>query len=181
MNLIAKAIETIINLKLEVKLGQLMRIFPQLKGMVENSLIKMREDQVADVCKVTTKVEDFDEVMPVVQVRVKKFEVKDVLLDSGFDVNIISESLRKKLGLKRPQSAPFVVRMAYQQKVQPISLIRNLKINLASCVYKILVIMLNMENGVEAYSMLLGRPWLKLVKAHHKWGDSTQLAITSRE
>jgi hypothetical protein len=29
--------------------------------------------------------------------------------------------------------------------------------------------------------MLLGRPWLKLVKAHHKWGDSTQLAITSRE
>jgi hypothetical protein len=114
MNLVVEATKAIINLKMEVQLGQLMRIFPQLKRMVEKSLIKTREDQVANVCKVTTKVEDFDEVMPIVQVRVGKFEVKDVLLDSGFDVNIISKSLRKKLGLKRPQSAPFVVQMAYQ-------------------------------------------------------------------
>jgi hypothetical protein len=92
-----------------------------------------------------------------------------VLLDNGFKVNIIFESLKKKLGLKRPQSAPFVVRMVDQQKVQPISLIRNLKINLAGFVYKILVIMLNMENGVQAYSMLLRRPWPKLAKAHHHW------------
>jgi len=53
--------------------------------------------------------------------------------------------------------------------VQPISLI---EINLASCDYKILVTVLNMDNGVEAYSMLLGWPWLKLAKAHHNWGDS---------
>jgi hypothetical protein len=40
--------------------------------------------------------------------------------------------------------------------------------------------MLNKENGVEAYSMLLGRPWLKLVKVHHKWGDGT-FTITSKK
>jgi hypothetical protein len=51
------------NSNLEVKLGQLMIIYPQLKGMVEKSLIKMKEDQVVDVCKITTKVEDFDEVL----------------------------------------------------------------------------------------------------------------------
>jgi hypothetical protein len=37
-----------------------------------------------------------------------------------------------------------------------------------------------MENGVEAYSTLLGRPWLKLVKVHHNWGDSSFI-ITSGE
>jgi hypothetical protein len=158
MNLVAEAIKAIINSKLEVKLGQLMKICPQLKGMVEKSLIKMRKDQVVDVCKVTTKVEVFDEAMLIVQVRVGKFEVTDVLLDSGSNVNIIFESLKKKLGFKRPQLAPFVVQMVYQRKVQPIGLIRNLKINLASCVYKTFVIVLNMENGVEVYSMLLGRP-----------------------
>jgi len=42
MNSITKATKIIMNLKLEVKLGQLMRIFPQLKGMVEKSLIKMK-------------------------------------------------------------------------------------------------------------------------------------------
>jgi hypothetical protein len=30
-----------------------------------------------------------------------------------------------------------------------------------------------MENGIEASSMLLGRPWLKQIKAHHNWGDNT--------
>jgi len=71
-----------------------MKIYPQLKGMVEKSLIKMREDQVVDVCKATTKVEDFDEVMPIVQVQVGNLEVRDVLLNGGFHVNIIFENLR---------------------------------------------------------------------------------------
>ncbi len=71
-------------------------------GMVEKSLIKIKKDQVADVCKVTTKVKDFDEAMLVVQVQVGKFEVRNLLLDGGSNVNIISESLKKKLKLKRP-------------------------------------------------------------------------------
>jgi hypothetical protein len=50
----------------------------------------MKEDQVVDVCKVTTNVEDFDEAMSIVQVWVGKFEVRDVLLDGGSNVNIIS-------------------------------------------------------------------------------------------
>ncbi len=69
--------------------------------------------------------------------------------------------------------------MVNQQKVQPIGLIKNLKINLARCDYKILVITLDMENGVEVYSMLLWWPLLKLAKAHHNWGDGT-LTIISR-
>jgi hypothetical protein len=79
-----------------------MRICLQLKGMVEKFLIKMKEDQVIDVCKVTTKVEDFDETMLIVEVRVGKFEVRDMLLDGGSSVNIIFKSLKKKLGLRIP-------------------------------------------------------------------------------
>jgi len=37
-----------------------------------------------------------------------------------------------------------------------------------------------MDNGIEAYSMLFGRPWLKHVKAHHNWGVIT-LTITLGE
>ncbi len=64
----------------------------------------------------------------------------------------------------------FVVRMADQRKAQPLGLIRNLKINLGSYVYKTSVTTLNMENGLEAYSMLLGRSWLKQTKTNHNWG-----------
>jgi hypothetical protein len=80
--------------------------------------------------------------------------------------------------LSKLQLALFVVQMANQRKVQPIGLIRNLKIDLA--IYKISIIVLNMENGVEVYSMLLGRPWLKQPKAHHNWDDNTFI-VTSRE
>ncbi len=79
-----------------------------------------------------------------------------MLLDGGSDVNIIFEKLKKKIGLTRPQSIPFMVQMADQRKVHPIGLIRNLKINLAGCDYKISIIVLNMENEVESYSMFLG-------------------------
>jgi len=142
--------------------------------MIEKSLMKMKMNQVTNVCKVNIiKVEDFDEVIPIVQVRIGKFEVRHVLLDGGSSVNIISESLKKKLGLKKPQLASFVVHMANQRKVQSMGLIQNLKIDLVACVYKILVTILKMENGVEAYFMFLGRPWLKQVKVHHNWGDNT--------
>jgi hypothetical protein len=56
----------------------------------------------------------------------------------------------------------------------------NLKINLVSCDYKILGVVLNMENGMEAYSMLLGWPWLKLAKIHHNWDDSTFIIILGK-
>jgi hypothetical protein len=64
------------NLKLEVKLQQLLRIFPHLRSIMEKYLLKMKDTQVIDVCKVTTmKVEDFDETMPIVQVQMGKFGV----------------------------------------------------------------------------------------------------------
>ncbi len=71
------------------------------------SLMKMEEAQIVNVCKVTTtKIKDFDEVMPIVQVCVGKFGIKDVLLDNGSNVNSISNSLREQLGLRKPKPIP---------------------------------------------------------------------------
>lgn len=70
--------------------------------------------------------------------------------------------------------------MANKRKVRPVGLIQNLKIDLAGCSYKIFVKILIMEKGKEAYSMLLGRPWLKQTKATHDW-DNNALIITSRD
>jgi hypothetical protein len=86
--------------------------------MMTKSLLKMEEAHIADVCKVaTTKLEDFDETIPVIQVRVGKLRVRDVFLNGGSSVNIISKSLKKKLGLRQPKPTPFVVRMVDQIKV----------------------------------------------------------------
>ncbi len=81
-------------LKLEVKLGQLLGNFPHLMKAMEKSLMKIKTNQVMDVCKVSTiKAENFDEAIPIVQVQVGKFEIRDVLLDRRYGVNVISKSL----------------------------------------------------------------------------------------
>ncbi len=64
-------------------------------GIIDENLSSIKGDGGKDVCKVTTKVEDFDEAMPIVQVQVGNLEVRDVLLNGGFHVNIIFENLRK--------------------------------------------------------------------------------------
>jgi hypothetical protein len=66
---------------------------------LEIPLTRTKGRDVTNVCKVTTtKVEDFDEAMPIIQIRIRKLGVKDVLLDGGLRVNIISKGDRKKIG-----------------------------------------------------------------------------------
>jgi hypothetical protein len=130
--------------------------------MMENFLMKMKTNQMTNVCKVSiVKAKDFDEVITIVQVQVGKFEVGDVLLDGGSGVNIISKNLRKKLKLRKLQPTSFVVCMVDQRKVQPMGLIRTLNIDMANYVYNFSVIVLKMESGVEIYFMLLQKLWLK--------------------
>jgi hypothetical protein len=62
--------------------------------------------------------------------------------------------------------------------VQLVGLIRNLKIDLVGCEYKIFITMLNMGNETKTYSKLLGRPWLKHAKANHNWGESISIITT---
>ncbi len=73
--------------------------YPKKILLLEILLARMKGREVIDVCKVTTaKVEDFDEAMPIVQIRIGKLGVMDVLLNGGFRVNVISKRDRKKIG-----------------------------------------------------------------------------------
>jgi hypothetical protein len=91
----------------------------------------MQEKHVPNVCRVGTHHKNnFDEVMPIVQVCIGNCEIMDVLLNDESGINIIYEHLWRKLCLKKLQSMPFMVRMEDQRKVQLVGLIRNFKIDL---------------------------------------------------
>jgi uncharacterized protein (DUF1786 family) len=62
----------------------------------------MQEEHVPDVCRVGTHhINDFDEVMPIIQVSIGNYEIMDVLLDGGSGINNIFEHLQRKLSLKK--------------------------------------------------------------------------------
>jgi hypothetical protein len=64
--------------------------------------------------------------MAVIQIQIGNNTIKDVLLDGGSRVNIITEQLRLKLGLPKPK--PYNLRMVDQTTTKPMGLIRDLKI-----------------------------------------------------
>jgi hypothetical protein len=74
---------------MEVKLGQFIKIFPQLRKILAKFFLRMQEEHVLDVCRVGTHHKnDLDEIMLVVQVSIGNCEIMDVLLDGGFGINI---------------------------------------------------------------------------------------------
>lgn len=80
--------------------------------------------------------------------------------------------------MKKPQPTPFAIKMVDQWKVQVIWFDLKFENQLGKLNYKILVIVLNMENKIEAYFMFLGRSWMKQAKVHDNWGNNI-LTITS--
>ncbi len=93
-----------------------------------------------------------------------------MFLDGGFRVNIIIEELR--LGLPKPKSAPYNLRMANQTTIKPIGLIKDLKMYVHGIPYIATFIVLNNTIVDSNYSMLLNRSWLGDVKVTNDWGNN---------
>jgi hypothetical protein len=118
------------------------------------------EREIPQIYFVATK--DFDEEMPMISVWTKNRRIPNVLLDGGSGVNIITDTLMRKLGIvKQLEVAPFTIKMADQTKVTPLGIIKNLRIIIGWLTFKITVTVIKMENQENSYSMLLERPWLK--------------------
>jgi hypothetical protein len=95
-----------------------------------------------------------------------------VLLDGGSRVNIITKSLKLRLGLPKPKLAPYNLRMENQIITKPMGLIRDLNMYVHGIPYIITFIVLHNSVVESSCSMLLGRPWLWDAKVAHDWGSN---------
>jgi hypothetical protein len=97
--------------------------------------------------------------------------IKDVLLNGGFGINIITKQLRLKLGLPKPKLAPYNLRMVDQTTSKLVVLIRDMQIYVHGIPY--LTMFTIIQNNVVDFSYsMLGRPCLKDVKVAHDWGNN---------
>ena len=96
-------------------------------------------------------------------------EVQGVILDGGSGVNVITEDLAIKLGLKW-EPIPFNIRMADNRTVVPKGLIKHAKVRVGGMDYLVNLVVITMQTPTpESYQVLLGRPWLKDAKVKHDW------------
>jgi hypothetical protein len=80
-----------------------------------------KKQVVYSIPEVGTTIVAIDNHMAIIQVQIVKNTTKDVLLDGGSRINIITKQLRMRLGLPNRILAPYNLRMAYMDsKVQRI-------------------------------------------------------------
>ena len=100
---------------------------------------------------------------PQVDVVCNDLHVKNVLVDGGSTVNVISEVLMETLGLRRHRKSNFTVGMANKVSVKPEGVVTNVVVSVMG-VSTALDFQI-MKKSQTSYPMLLGRPWLKRVHA----------------
>jgi hypothetical protein len=108
----------------------------------------------------------------IIQVRVGKSIVEDVLTDGGVSVNIIIENLITKLGLPKPSQVPYQLRMVDRNMTRPLRIVRNLKIHIHGIPYVATFAILKNSVVDSSCFVLLGRPWLKDAKVPQDWGNN---------
>jgi len=95
-----------------------------------------------------------------------------VLLDGGSRIHIIVELLKLRLGLPKPKSTPYNLRMEDQTTTKPMGLMKDLKVYVHDIPYITTFIILQNSVVDSSYSMLLGRQWLRYAKMVHDWGSN---------
>lgn len=156
--------------KLSVELQKLAQAIPMAeklwegpKTIFEVNRTEIRDDQ-APVIRVECKI------------RGRWKPVDKATLDGGAGVNIMSERVRKQLGLQC-KPAPFKLRMANQTLSEPIGLVEDVPIRVAGIKFRVSFLILDVG---DSYDALLGRPWLRAAKAVHNW-STDELTLINGE
>ena len=117
---------------------------------------------------------------PRVTVKVGGTVIPGVIVDGGSGVNIMSETTRQALGLRITNPAPFAIRVADQREVTPLGMVSHIPVSMEGLTFHMNFVILDLPPTKGAYSMLIGRPWLRAAQVIHDWGqDSLQVPTTS--
>ena len=105
---------------------------------------------------------------PTIMVIIKGKEITRTIIDGGSGVNVINQRTCDTLGIRDSEPCPFLLRMADTSSVRPTGLIRNLDITIGGHVFRISIVVLQL-NVQGAYPLLLGRPWLRTAHIKQNW------------
>ncbi len=110
--------------------------------------------------------------MVVIHVHVGKNVVENVLMDGGFDINIMMEEFWKQLRFPSFKLSLYTLWMAYQTITKPTRFIKNIKIQIHGI--PCIVMFMIMKNIFLdfGYLMLLSRPWLRIACVAYDWGNN---------
>jgi len=97
------------------------------------------------------------------------------IVDGGLGINIISKRLYDALYLPRMEHEPFSIKLEDQRKVTPLGLVKNEYIIVARILFLVDFVVMDFSSHNSSFSILLGRPWLKVASVMHDRKNDTLL------
>ena len=137
------------------------------EGMPITRRAKKVRIRVATTVPVPGKSRDVEAVE--IEVIVVDKVVPNVLVDGGSGLNILPEHTMKKLGLSLTGPSPFVINMANQSPSTPLGMIKDCRITTGGEEYIVIFHVIKMHSDKDAFSILLGRPCLRMADVIVDW------------
>ena len=68
---------------------------------------------------------------------------------------------------------PFSIKLVDQRRVTPLGLVKNVPIRVVGIKFLIAFVVMDLPLHSSSFSVLLGKPWLKVVVVMHDWENNT--------
>ena len=98
--------------------------------------------------------------------------VLNVLVYKGSGLNILPEHTMKRLALSLTGPSPFIINMANQTPAVPLGMIKDCRISTGGEEYMVTFHVIKMNSNKDTFSILLGKPWLRMSDVIVDWGGS---------
>ena len=121
------------------------------------------EKQTKNICNLNQK--DKSDVDPLVDLEIKGYHVRQVVLDFGSQVNIMTRDTWDQFGRPQLYESGVYLKLADQGLIEPIGLWRSVDTTIKGISTKIDFEIIDPKKGSSSFLALVGRPWGRKMKA----------------
>jgi hypothetical protein len=161
------------SLKVDITFGHLLEISPMAcKTLKERMLVTRRTRKVKTRVAARVQLQGGGRDVKAIELEVMVVDkvVFNVLVDGENGRNILAEHTMKRLDLSFTGPSPFIINMANQSPAVLLGMIEDCRISTGGEEYVVYFYVSKMHSNKDTFSILLGRPWLKMSDVIVNWG-----------
>ena len=121
------------------------------------------EKQTKNICSLNQKDKSYAD--PLVDLEIEGYHVRQVILDFGSQVNIMTRDTWEQLGRPRLNESGIYLKLADQGLIEPISVWCNVNTTIKGITTKFDFEIIDLKEGSISFPALVGRPWGQNMKA----------------
>jgi len=159
----------------QITFGQLLALSPKLRKewgkLASTREVGKKKKKNSEGTPMAQKIDiEVGDDVPVVDVIIDGQTISNAYIDGGASINVMSEKTMKDADLKLSSTnSPYRIKLADNTRVRTLGVVKNLEVDVCGISMPTTFQVIPTKPDAKAYPLILGRPWLRKVKAVQKW------------